>query len=268
MRHPENYLRNPDRPDDLGLDGLSGVRYHNGRIRDEERWQVQVDILIVEDEWRLARLFALELEHGGFEVHTVGTGQDALTEVMRGGYDCMILDVMLPDLSGLEVCRRVRQMDDLPIIMVTARGQIPDKVAGLELGADDYMVKPINTEELSARIRVVTRRRQAIDHRGKNSYHVGNLSLQSEEHQVTVGGQPLALTALEFRMLEYFLTEINRVQSRDALMAAVWGMDFIGETNFVDVSVGRLRRRLESAHADVTIETIRGVGYVLRGSSA
>lgn len=224
-------------------------------------------ILIVEDERPLAHLLALELRHAGFEVCTVENGQDALAKIVQANYDCMVLDVMLPDLSGLEVCRRVQEQQSLPIIMVTARGQTPDKVAGLELGADDYMVKPVNTEELAARIRAIVRRRQPSSHHVEKPYRVGNLSLWSEQHLVTVADKILTLRPLEFRMLEHFLAQINRVQSRDALLNAVWGMDYVGETNFVDVGVARLRRRLESAHANIVIETVRGVGYILRNSA-
>ncbi len=207
---------------------------------------------------------ALELEHAGFTTATVATGQQALAEAQAGHFDCLILDVMLPDLSGFEICRRVRETADTPIIIVTARGQIPDKVAGLELGADDYVVKPVNTEELAARIRAVVRRRPGGSAHSTAVYTIGNLSLWSDQHQVRVNGQNVALTLLEFRMLEHFLSHPNRVQSREALLDAVWGVDFVGDTNLVDVTVGRLRRRLRSVQADTTIETVRGVGYVLR----
>ena len=140
-------------------------------------------VLIVEDESRLARILTLELAHAGFEVHSVASGQEALEESGRG-YDCMLLDVMLPDLSGLEVCRRVRETRNLPIIMVTARGQVPDKVAGLELGADDYVVKPVNTEELAARIRAAVRRRHQTAEISAAPYRAGNVALFLEEHQV------------------------------------------------------------------------------------
>ncbi len=221
-------------------------------------------MLIVEDEAALARLLALELGHAGFAVSTVSTGGQALAEAHAGEFDCVILDVMLPDLSGLEVCRRVRETADIPIIMVTARGQIPDKVAGLELGADDYMVKPVNTEELAARIRAVVRRHSSEAPHRDVVYQAGNLSLWADAHRVMVDGHNVSLTPLEFRLLEYFLSRSNRVHSRDALLDAVWGVDFVGDTNLVDVTVGRLRRRLRSAGADPTIETVRGVGYVLR----
>ncbi len=223
-------------------------------------------MLIVEDEVRIARLMALELGHAGFTIATVATGQQALVEAHTGHFDCLILDVMLPDLSGFEVCRRVREMGDTPIIMVTARGQIPDKVAGLELGADDYVVKPVNTEELSARIRAVVRRRPRGAIYSSTIYTAANLTLSPDQHQVMVNGVAMALTPLEFRMLEHFLSRQNRVQSRQALLDAVWGVDFMGDTNLVDVTVGRLRRRLRGERADITIETVRGIGYVLRST--
>lgn len=221
-------------------------------------------VLIVEDEAPLARLMGLELTHAGFTTAMVATGQQALAESKTGQFDCVILDVMLPDLSGFEVCRRLRQTSDTPIIMVTARGQTPDKVAGLELGADDYVVKPVNVEELSARIRAVARRRLGSAGHNPAAYKLGNLSLSSDQHEVLVNGRSVPLTPLEFRMLEHFLSQQSRVQSRQALLDAVWGVDFMGDTNLVDVTVGRLRRRLRSARADATIETVRGVGYVLR----
>ncbi len=221
-------------------------------------------VLIVEDEARLARLLALELEHAGFDTVTATTGREALDRSTQGDFDCMLLDVMLPDLSGFEVCRRTRQMGDMPIIIVSARGQVPDKVAGLELGADDYVVKPVNSEELAARIRAVARRRDLVNQPDLRRYRIGNVVLLPEQHQVLVDGQVVPFTPLEFRMLEHFLREINRVQSRNALLDAVWGVDFAGDTNLVEVTVGRLRRRLADAHSDATIETVRGVGYVLR----
>lgn len=221
-------------------------------------------ILIVEDEVRLARLLALELEHAGFDAETVMAGYAALDRVVSGNYDCLVLDVMLPDISGFEVCRRVHQLGNTPIIMVTARGQVPDKVAGLELGADDYMVKPVNAEELAARIRAVVRRHQSAMENSDSRYEMGNLVLSPTQHRVTVDDEEATLTPMEFRMLEHFLAQVNRVQSREELLDGVWGTTFTGDTNLVDVNVGRLRRRLRAAHANVTIETIRGFGYVLR----
>ncbi|WP_020375396.1 response regulator transcription factor [Sulfobacillus thermosulfidooxidans] len=173
-------------------------------------------LLVVEDEHSLARLMYLELEHAGFSVDVVHSGHDALRYFAEHHYDCILLDVMLPDLSGFEICRRIRLQASVPILMVTARGQTPDIVAGLELGGDDYIVKP------------------------------------------------LSLSALEFRLLEHFVRNQKLVQSREALLEHVWGIDFRGESNMVDVSVGRLRRKLRQAGSDVDIETIRGVGYVLR----
>ncbi len=225
-----------------------------------------MDLLIVEDEASLARLMALELQHAGFRTALAACGEDALFQTNSHSFDCVILDVMLPDLSGLEVCRRIRAVSDTPIIMVTARGQIPDKVAGLELGADDYVVKPVNTEELAARIRAVSRRRQGGFGEAETVYSMGNVTLSREQHRLTVEGVEISLTPLEFRMLEHFLANHDRVQSRTVLLDAVWGADFIGDTNLIDVAVGRLRRRLQSVHADAAIETVRGVGYVLRSA--
>ncbi|WP_053959933.1 response regulator transcription factor [Sulfobacillus thermosulfidooxidans] len=220
-------------------------------------------LLVVEDENSLARLMQLELSHAGFSVDVVHNGHDALRYFVEHQYDCILLDVMLPDLSGFEICRRIRLQASIPIIMVTARGQTPDIVAGLELGGDDYIVKPVNFEELTARIRAVTRRNHMLQHDAEKLV-MKNLVLVIDEFRAEVAGKPLTLSALEFRLLEHFVRNHKLVQTREVLLEHVWGIDFRGESNMVDVSVGRLRRKLRRAGSDVDIETIRGVGYVLR----
>lgn len=237
----------PSRPDGQGLIAGSSAK----------------KLLVVEDERSLLRLMTLELEHAGFEVDAAVTGQDAIHKARSLFYACVLLDIMLPDISGLEVCRRIRTESDVPIIMITARGQVLDKVAGLDTGADDYLVKPINFEELTARIRAVTRRHEGGLGNGR-TLEAGDVVLYRDQHRVTVRDESLTLTPLEFQLLEYLLLHQDWVQTRQTLLDRIWGFRYDGGTNIVDVTVGRLRRRLEQSGSRLAIETVRGVGYVIR----
>ncbi|MCL6596345.1 MAG: response regulator transcription factor [Firmicutes bacterium] len=223
-------------------------------------------VLIVEDDSALSRVLTLELNHAGFAVDAVASGEDAFDRMHAATYDCVLLDVMLPGISGLEVLRRLRATEgpEAPaVILVTARGQIPDKVAALDAGADDYLVKPVNFEELAARIRAVIRRRAPGGSRGR-VLEAGDVVLYRDEHRVVANGRPVPLTPLEFQLLEHLMLHPNLVQSRHALLARVWGYDAEVQTAVVDVTMSRLRRRLEASGSRLEIETVRGVGYAVR----
>ena len=224
-----------------------------------------MQVLVVEDEQSLARLLELELTHCGFAVDAVAEGRSALNRLQEKRFDCLLLDVMLPDMSGLEVCRRVRQTSDIGVIMLTARGQVPDKVAGLDVGADDYLVKPVNMEELAARVRSVVRRRNG-PLAGGRTLLARDVTLFRDQHRIEVAGQAMLLSPLEYQLLEHLLLNRDWVQSRNRLLEQIWGFDYAGETNIVDVTVSRLRRKLHDSNSQLAIETVRGVGYVVRST--
>lgn len=224
-------------------------------------------ILVVEDELDLAELVAFNLRQAGHQVTTAGTGSTALAEIRRQRPDLVLLDVMLPDISGIEVCRRLRREADtirLPVIMLTAKGEELDRVVGFEVGADDYVVKPFSPRELLLRVEAILRRVAAPVEAETNqrAIVVGPLVIDVSAHRVTVSEEEIPLTALEFRLLLDLATRIGRVQSRDALLERVWGYAPGVETRTVDTHVKRLREKLLSA-ADY-IETVRGVGYRVR----
>jgi len=225
-------------------------------------------ILVVEDESDLAELVAFHLRQNGHLVTTAGSGATALAELKRQRPDLVVLDVMLPDISGIEVCRRLRREDDtrrLPVIMLTAKGEEVDRVVGFEVGADDYVVKPFSPRELLLRVEAVLRRVSApIDESGPKTIVLGMMTIDVPAHRVTVGDEEIPLTALEFRLLMDLATRLGRVQSRDALLERVWGYSPGVETRTVDTHVKRLREKLAGA-ADY-VETVRGVGYRLRDS--
>lgn len=223
-------------------------------------------ILVVEDEVDLAELVAFHLRQGGHVVSTATSGATALAEVRRQRPDLVVLDVMLPDISGIEVCRRLRREDDtrrLPVIMLTAKGEEVDRVVGFEVGADDYVVKPFSPRELMLRIEAVLRRSSTpVEDDGPKTIALGAMLIDVPAHRVTVANEEVPLTALEFRLLMDLASRLGRVQSRDALLERVWGYSPGVETRTVDTHVKRLREKLGAA-ADY-VETIRGVGYRLR----
>lgn len=222
-------------------------------------------ILIVEDEEKIARFVELELIHEGYETGKAADGRTGLTMAQSGQYDLMVLDIMLPVLNGLEVLRRLRKTSDLPVILLTARDAVMDKVSGLEMGADDYMTKPFAIEELLARIRLALRK--AAKGRSVQSstvLSVGEVSLNVESHTVTCKGQPVELTSREFSLLQTLLENKNIVMSRDSLTNRVWGYDYFGETNVVDVYIRYLRQKIDDAFGIYLIQTVRGVGYVIK----
>ncbi|MEG1721036.1 MAG: response regulator transcription factor [Pseudoflavonifractor sp.] len=222
-------------------------------------------ILLVEDEEKLARVVELELKYEGYEVEKAFDGRAGLEKALSGEFALVLLDIMLPQLSGMEVLRRLRKESQMPVIMLTARDNVVDKVAGLDSGADDYITKPFEIEELLARIRAALRKRPA-EAEGE-TLTAGPLVLSSDRHEVTVRGVPVELTRREFDLLRYLLENKERVISRESLLDNVWGFDFVGETNAVDVYIRFLRAKIDEQFDIKLIHTVRGVGYVIREES-
>ena len=219
-------------------------------------------ILLVEDEEKLARVVELELRYEGYEVEKAFDGREGLEKALTGDFDLILLDIMLPSLSGMEVLRRLRRESQVPVIMVTARDNVVDKVSGLDSGADDYITKPFEMEELLARIRAALRKRPVRQESAVLT--AGPLTMDPERHEVTVKGTPVELTRREFDLLRYLLENKEKVISRESLLDNVWGFDFVGETNAVDVYIRFLRAKIDEAFGIKLIHTVRGVGYVIR----
>lgn len=218
-------------------------------------------ILLVEDEPNIARFVELELGHEGYAVTKAEDGREGLKLAEEGSYDLMLLDIMLPGLNGLEVLRRLRKSSQLPVIMLTARDAVMDKVTGLDMGADDYITKPFSIEELLARIRTALRKRSRQE---TAQLAFGPLALDILRHTVTVEGESVELTGREFALLHALMENQGIVLTRETLMDRVWGYDFVGETNLVDVYIRYLRAKIAEKTDRRLIQTIRGVGYVLR----
>ena len=255
-------------------------------------------ILIVEDEEKIARFVTLELEHEGYQVEHAADGRTAVDLALEHDYDLILLDVLLPQLNGMEVLRRVRKHKDVPVIMVTARDAVMDKVAGLDAGADDYLTKPFAIEELFARIRVALKRAEAVraasgvggagagmaggaggdaaavppvSESTKASVApspaaltVGSVVLDPDRREVTVGGSPIALTAREFDVLALLMAHAETVLTRERIAHEALGYEYVGDTNNVDVHIAHLRAKIEDAGGARIIQTVRGVGYVCR----
>ena len=220
-------------------------------------------ILLVEDEEKLARFIELELTHEGYQVDKAFDGRSGLTAAKNGRYDLMLLDIMLPELNGLEVLRRIRRVSGLPVILLTARDAVMDKVTGLDTGADDYITKPFSIEELLARIRAALRRKAA--HAQKETlFSLAGLTLDVSRRRVTRDGREIELTGREFSLLQYFMENATIVLTREQLLEAVWGYAYLGETNVVDVYVRYLRGKIDDGFEKKLLHTVRGVGYVLR----
>lgn len=220
-------------------------------------------ILIIEDEPNIAEFLALELEHENYLVSTESDGRQGLDRALAEDWELILLDIMLPGLNGMEVCRRIRAVNDVPIIMLTARQSVPDRVAGLDVGADDYLVKPFAVEELLARIRVALRRTRS-NSKDEDVLTVQDLVLNRATREVTRSGQPVLLTAREFDLLELFLRNRNHVLPREVILEKVWGYDFAGGTNVVDVYVRYLRNKVDVPFSSQLLQTVRGVGYLLK----
>jgi len=222
-----------------------------------------VKILLVEDEEKLARFVELELCHEGYAVTKAFTGRTGYDLAASGDFDLILLDIMLPELNGMEVLRRLRRTSSTPVIMLTARDEVMDKVAGLDQGADDYITKPFAIEELLARIRATLRKRAAAVADGDIISALG-VSLDLKRHSVTVRDTPLELTKREFDLLHYLLKNKGIVVTREMLLENVWEYDFDGGTNAVDVYIRFLRSKIDEAFDIKLIHTVRGVGYVIK----
>ncbi|MCY9517238.1 response regulator transcription factor [Paenibacillus apiarius] len=225
-------------------------------------------ILIIEDEVKIARVIKLELEHEGYTVDIEHSGTEGLRKYNEGQWDLVLLDVMLPGLNGLEVLRRIRAAEDLtPIILITARDSVPDKVSGLDMGANDYITKPFQIEELLARIRACLRIRQQLQKdvgQQEGLLEVADLALNEKSRTVTRQHAPIELTAREFDLLLFLMKHANQVLNREQIVSHVWGYDFVGDTNVVDVYIRYLRKKIDYEYSPPLIHTVRGVGYVLK----
>jgi two-component system response regulator RegX3 len=224
-------------------------------------------ILVVEDEEPILSFVSYNLKRAGFDVTGASTGDEGLGLARDGGFDLLVLDIMLPGVDGLEICRRVRERSDVPVLFLSARDSEVDKVVGLELGADDYLAKPFGVHELVARVRALLRRARpgAGEVPGEDLITVGDVTLDGASHEVSVGGRPVELTPREFELLAALMRDAGHVLSRDQLLTQAWGWEHLVETKTVDTHVKRLRDKLQAAGADRgVIEAVRGYGYRLR----
>ena len=223
-----------------------------------------IKILIVEDEEKIARFIELELIHEGYKVIKADNGRIGLEIAERGEADLIILDVMLPELNGLEVLRRIRKVSEVPIIMLTARDAVMDKVSGLDAGADDYITKPFAIEELLARIRTALKKRVFTVKKDEDVIRCGLLTLDKMRHKVMYGDTEIELTNREFTLLQILMENKNIVLTRDVLIEKVCGYNYVGETNVIDVYVRYLRTKIDDVFKVKIISTVRGVGYVIK----
>lgn len=225
-------------------------------------------ILIIEDEEKIARFVELELRHEGYEVDKAADGRAGVELALSHDYDLILLDILLPQLNGMEVLRRIRRESSTPVIMLTARDAVMDKVAGLDAGADDYITKPFAIEELLARIRVALKRREAsageAQEASSDAVVVKGVSLDVDRREVTVNGERVELTNREFEVLHLLMAHVGVVMSRERLATEALGYEFVGETNNVDVHIAHLRARIDDRFGIKLITTVRGVGYVIR----
>lgn len=222
-------------------------------------------ILVVEDEVKIARFVELELKYEGYDVLIANDGRTGLDYALNQNIDLVVLDIMLPELSGIEVCRRIRQDGSrIPIIMLTAKDDVMDKVAGLDMGADDYMTKPFAIEELLARIRVALSRTANQQGVKAEVLKHGDLKLNLTSHTAFLGTNELTLTKKEYELLEYLLKNKNIAITREQLLNNVWGYEFFGDTNVVDVYIRYLRQKIDDKYQTHIITTVRGVGYIIK----
>lgn len=220
-------------------------------------------VLLVEDETKLARFVELELKYEGYEITVCHNGREGLDIFLEGRFDLILLDLMLPGLNGIEICRRIRKTSDIPIIMLTAKDEVMDKVAGLDSGADDYLTKPFAIEELLARMRVALKHHSTAQAK-KNVLKVNDLLIDTDKRMVKVKGEEIELTKKEYELLLYLVENKNIVLAREQILNQVWGYNYIGETNVVDVYVRYLRAKIDEHFDTKYIHTIRGVGYFIK----
>ncbi len=216
-------------------------------------------ILVIEDDAAISRVLQLELEHERYDVDIARDGLSGLEKALKEP-DLVILDLMIPRMDGMEVCRRIRAKSKVPIIMLTAKDRVPDRIAGLDVGADDYVTKPFSTPELLARVRARLRERSPQS----NVIEYRDVVMDRDRHEVHRADQPIALTAKEYALLEYLLLHRNKVHTRDELFNGVWGSDFLGDSNLIDVYVRYLRGKIDDGFEDKLITTVRGVGYTIK----
>ena len=221
-------------------------------------------ILIVEDEEKLARFTELELKHEGYDTAKAFDGRTGLEMAESGEFDLILLDIMLPGLNGIEVLRRIRKTSEVPVILLTARDSVMDKVSGLDTGADDYITKPFDIEELLARIRAALRKKTVQTGTTSSVLSFGDLELDPAAHTVKYDGHDIELTNKEFGLLKKLLENKSIVLSRETLLEDVWGFDYMGETNIVDVYIRYIRSKIDDVYGIKMIQTVRGVGYVIR----
>lgn len=221
-------------------------------------------ILIVEDEQKIARFIELELKHEGYDTVVVNDGRTGFEFAMENSdISVIILDLMLPHMSGIEVCRRIRQAkNQVPIIMLTAKDDVMDKVMGLDMGADDYMTKPFEIEELLARIRVAIKRKTVVK-APTNELIYGKLQINDDKKEVTYGDDIIELTKKEYELLKYLLENRNIALDREKILERVWGYDYYGDTNVIDVYVRYIRSKIDQKYEVEIIKTVRGVGYII-----
>jgi two-component system, OmpR family, response regulator ArlR len=223
-------------------------------------------ILLIEDEKQMAMYLQMELIHEGYSVDVEHDGSEGFKMAAKQEHDLILLDVMLPGLNGMEICRRIRQYSNVPIIMLTAKSEIIDRVMGLDLGADDYLTKPFAIEELLARIRVI--RRKNIEKVKFHELKVDDLVMNNEIHQITRDGKIIELTKKEYELLEILLINKNIVLTREQLIEKVWGYVYVGDTKVVDVFISYLRSKIDDGYKNKIISTVRGVGYVIKGDKS
>jgi two-component system, OmpR family, response regulator ArlR len=222
-------------------------------------------ILIIEDEIQILDLLKLELSHEGYIVDTATDGKMGLEKIQSTSYDLILLDIMLPQLNGIEVCRKARKFTNIPIIMLTARDQLIDKVAGLDMGADDYLTKPFSTEELLARIRSALRR-TTLNISQSTLMEFKNLSINRSNCEVRINNEILDLTKTEYQLLVYLLENKNQILTREQILNAVWGYEYFGDSNVVDVYIRYVRNKLNDGLTEKYITTIRGIGFIMKDS--
>lgn len=220
-------------------------------------------ILIAEDEVSIARLLELELKREGFAADIFHDGKSALQAALGGGYDLLLLDIMMPETDGVEVLRQVREQGDTPVIMLTAKGALEDKVTALGLGADDYIVKPFAMAEVTARVRSALRRAASPAVSPAKQLKNGLLVLDKENYTVSYDGKVLELTKKEYELVAYFMEHIGKVCSRQEIIKEVWGFDYIGDTNLIDVYIRYLRSKIDNVFDTCFFKTVRGFGYVM-----
>lgn len=223
-------------------------------------------VLIIEDEDEIVSFLRPELTYEGYEVDSAGDGREGFEKIKNNNYDIVLLDIMLPGLNGIEVCRRVRKFSDIPIIMLTARDQIADKVTGLDTGANDYLTKPFSIEELLARMRCVLRRNsvQNTGYDEKNLLFFKDISLNKSACEIQKRDTIVELTKKEYQLLEFLIRNKNCVVTREQILNSVWGYEYVGDTNVVDVYISYIRNKLEDSANEKYISTVRGIGYIMK----